>query len=128
MNNFKMSKKIIVLAIGTTMAAPIAHADVELFGKAVQVYGQLRASVDLFDRGAATATVTDPSGVEITSNKSRLGFKGEKELSSGIKGLWQFESEIDVTGEVGTLLARNRYVGLGGSGGNVLIGIHDTPL
>ncbi len=128
MKYLNMSKKVVVLAIGATMAAPMAHADVELFGKAVQVYGQLRGSVDLYDRGAATATVTDPSGTEITSNASRLGFKGEKELSGGIKGLWKFESEIDVTGESGPLAARDRYVGLGGSGGNVLIGIHDTPL
>ncbi len=124
----KISKKAIVLAIGATLVAPMAHADVDLFGKAVQVYGQLRGSVDLYDRGTATATVADPSGIEITSNASRLGFKGEKELSGGIKGLWKFESEIDITGETGTLAARDRFVGIGGSGGNVLIGIHDTPL
>lgn len=128
MKNSKMNKKVIVLAIGASLVAPFAHADVDLFGKAVQVYGKLHGSVDFYNRGTATATVTDPSGIEITSNASRLGFKGEKELASGLNGLWKFESEIDLTGESGTLSARDRYIGLGGSWGSVLLGIHDTPL
>jgi predicted porin len=123
-----MNKKALVLAIGAALAAPVVSADVDLLGKAVQVYGKLHASADVYDKGTTTATITEPNGVEITSNSSRLGFKGEKELKNGVNGLWKFESEIDLTGETGTLSARNRYVGVGGAWGNVILGIHDTPL
>jgi predicted porin len=123
-----MQKKMIVLALGAALVAPAAYADVELLGKAVQVYGKLHASVDIYDRGTETAGVTEPSGTEITSNSSRLGFKGEKELTDGVKGVWKFESEIDVSGESGTLAARNRYVGLSTVAGSLVLGIHDTPL
>ncbi len=123
-----MRIKLLTVAVCGALAAPLAHADVDLLGKALQVYGKLHASVDFYDRGATTATVTEPSGKEITSNSSRLGFKGEKELVSGLKGVWKFESEIDSAGESGTLAARNRFVGLAGGWGSVVVGIHDTPL
>lgn len=123
-----MNKKAIALAIGATLATPVAMADVELLGKAVQVYGKLHGSVDVYDRGTTTATVTEPNGVEITSNSSRLGFKGEKELAGGVNGIWKFESEIDMSGESGTLSARNRYAGLSTGFGSLVIGIHDSPL
>jgi len=123
-----MNKTTIALMIGATLGAPAANADVELLGKAVVLYGKLHGSIDSYDRGTATASITDPSGIEVTSNSSRIGFKGEKELVSGLKGLWKFESEIDVSGESGSLSARNRYVGLGGVWGSVVLGIHDSPL
>ena len=123
-----MNKKALVIALAATLTTPGASADVELLGKAVQIYGKLHASVDSYDRGAETASVPKPTGVEITSNASRLGFKGEKQLASSINGLWKFESEIDLSGESGTLSARNRYLGVGGVWGSIILGIHDTPL
>lgn len=124
-----MNKKALVLAFGAALAAPVVSADIDLLGKAVQVYGKLHASVDVYDKGTTTATVTEPNGLEITSNSSRLGFKGEKELVSGVKGLWKFETEFNASGETeNDLTTRNRYVGVGGVWGNVILGIHDTPL
>ena len=122
-----MNLKPIALALGATLVSPAAMADVDLAGKAVQIYGKLHASIDSYDRGAATAAIAEPGGIEVASNSSRLGFKGEKELGNGLSGVWKLESTIDVSGESGTLSSRNRYVGLGGSWGNVLVGIRDTP-
>lgn len=123
-----MNKSVIALAIGATLAAPVASADVELFGKAVVLYGKLHGSVDYYDRGTATGAIPEPTGIEITSNSSRIGFKGDKELVSGVKGTWKFESEIDLSGESGTLAARDRYAGIGGVWGSIVLGIADTPL
>lgn len=123
-----MKQKAIVLALGGLLAASTAHADIDLMGKEVQMYGKLHASVDYYDRGTATATVADPKGVEITSNSSRLGFKGVKELNGSLSAVWKFESEVDVSGESGSALsARDRYVGLAGSWGSFTLGVHDTP-
>ncbi|HEX9628022.1 MAG TPA: hypothetical protein VGA00_13870, partial [Acidiferrobacterales bacterium] len=66
-----MQKKAIVAALGASLAAGAAQADVDLLGKAVQLYGQLHVSADYYDRGSATGAVPDPVGVEITSNSSR---------------------------------------------------------
>jgi len=123
-----MNKSAIVLAIGATLMAPVAGADVELLGKTVVLYGKLHGSVDYYDRGTETAAVPEPTGVEFTSNSSRLGFKGKKELANGLNGVWKFESSIDLSGESGTLGARNRFVGLSGGWGELVLGIHDTPL
>lgn len=123
-----MNNKALVLALGAVLAAPAASADVDLLGKAVQIYGKLHASADFYDRGAETVAIPQPAGVEITSNSSRLGFKGKKELTTGLNGVWKFESSIDLSGESGTLGARNRYLGLSGGWGELVLGIHDSPL
>jgi predicted porin len=118
-----MKQKTIVLAIGAALAASAAHADVDLMGKEVQIYGKLHVSADYYDLGGAT----NATGGELTSNSSRIGFKGEKQLADGLSGIWMLESTIDVSGESGGLSARNRYLGLAGAWGKVKVGIHDTP-
>lgn len=123
-----MHKKALAFALSALFPALPAHADVDLLGKAVQLYGKLHVSADYYDRGVETATVPNPSGTEITSNASRLGFKGKKELRPGVNGVFKFESEIDLSGEDGALKARNRYLGLNGAWGTIIAGIHDTPL
>lgn len=123
-----MRKKSIVLVLCTGLAGGTAQADVELLGKAVQIYGKLHLSADYYDRGTATGAVTDPKGVEVASNSSSFGLKGIKELTPGVSGVFKFESDIDLTGERGELTARNRYLGLSGAWGEIIGGIHDTPL
>lgn len=123
-----MKRHAIALALAGFLLSPAARADVDLMGKALQVYGKLHVSYDLYDRGPSTADVPDPSDSELVSNSSRLGFKGEVDIGETTKALWKFESEIDVAGEVGELKARSRYVGIGGHWGHVLLGIEDTPL
>jgi len=122
-----MKHKTIVLAIGAALAASAAHADVDLMAKEVQIYGKLHVSADYYDLGSATGATNNSTGGELTSNSSRIGFKGEKKFSDNLSGIWMFESTIDVSGESGTLSARNRYLGLTGPGGTLKAGIHDTP-
>lgn len=122
-----MHKKALMAAISMAVFVPTSHADVDVMGKALQIYGKLHVSVDAYDRGVETTAVPNPSDVEVTSNSSRLGFKGEMDLENGVAAVWRFESEIDVTGEAGELKARNRYAGLKGGFGTVIVGIHDTP-
>src|SRR5690606_21673987 len=119
----EMKRHAIALALAGFLLSPAARADVDLMGKALQVYGKLHVSYDLYDRGPSTADAPDPSDSELVSNSSRLGFKGEVDIGETTKALWKFESEIDVAGEVGELKARSRYVGIGGHWGQVLLGI-----
>ncbi len=119
-----MKQKAIVLALGGLLAATTAHADVELMGKEVQMYGKLHVSADAYDVGGSGP---NSSGGEITSNSSRLGFKGQKALGN-VNGVWKLETTIDVTGHSTDFTARNRYLGLNGSWGQVTVGINYTPL
>ena len=82
--------------------------------------------------------------IDLISNSSRLGLKGQLEMQDGLVGLYQIEYQIDpvdghardeVRGENGeikvtdsTFTQRNSYVGLKGSFGTLKLGKHDTPL
>ena len=109
------------------ISAPVVHAEIDLRAKQLQVYGELHASVDFYDRGISTATGAEPAGTEITSNSSYIGLKGEFDLASAVLGIWKFESEFDLSGETDIIEARHRYVGLSSVAGSVVIGTHSTP-
>jgi len=128
MNRPSVKKGVIVLAICALPAVPQAHADIDLRAKQLQIYGELHGSVDSYDRGKATATISEPAGVEITSNSSYIGFKGEINLANDVQGIWKFESEFDLSGEADVIEARHRYVGLSTVAGSLVLGTHSTPL
>lgn len=88
----------------------------------VTIYGKARASVDLTDDGANNLT-------NVTSNNSRLGFKGVEDLGNGLKAIFQYETLVSLDGEESTLFAsaRNSYVGLAGGFGTLVLGITDNP-
>lgn len=108
-----------------TKAAPPAAGT----GKAVQVYGQLRASVDVTDND------TGSDGTEIVSNASRIGVKGELPTTLADTTLF-YQAELryeatdeangDDSGEDGgdskEVEFREGFVGLKGKFGKVRLG------
>ena len=130
-----MKKSLIALAVAGTFAAPAAFAATAN----VDVYGVINVSYDY--------VMTDqPGNVDknlgrISSNSSRIGFKGTEDLGGGMSALWQIEMTIQMDGNgntntagaavnagSGTHSLRNSFVGLSSKGmGTVLLGIHDTP-
>ncbi len=129
-----MQKKIIALAVLAALSAP-AFADTAN----VTVYGRAHLSLDSNggnkDVGAGTK-----NGLNLTSNSSRLGFKGSEELADGLKAIFQYETEIYGQGSsatsngaapspvgvssTSTLFAaqRDTYLGVGGGFGTVVAG------
>lgn len=87
------------------------------------VYGKLNVTVQNSDEAS-------DSVVELQSNASRIGVKGEEELNKGLTAIYQFEWEVDPDGRDGSdnFSARNQFVGLQGSFGTVKVGRHDTAL
>ncbi len=95
----------------------------------LSIYGVAHGSIDNSDDGVDSSTY-------IASNSSRLGFNGDKELSTGLSAIYQYESGIDLTGSgtndgnggtihsTGELLTgiRDSFVGLAGDFGAVKIG------
>ena len=106
---------------------------------APKVYGKL--NIALNNNGSDGVNEKE---IDLISNSSRLGFKGQLEMQDGLVGLYQIEYQIDpvdghardeVKGENGeievtdsTFTQRNSYVGLKGSFGTLKLGKHDTPL
>lgn len=115
--------KLTTISIAVTAALMIANTSqaAELLGKKLEVYGKLHLSVDSVDADNSV------SNTSLSSNSSRLGFKGEGDLKEGLQGFYQIESSIKTDESAGTLDGRNTYVGLKGGFGSLLAGYRDTP-
>jgi len=130
-----MKKSLIALAVAGTFTAPAAFAATAN----VDVYGVINVSYDYVMTDQAAPADKDLS--RISSNSSRIGFKGTEDLGGGMSALWQIEMTIQMDGNgntntagaavnagSGTHSLRNSFVGLSSKGmGTVLLGIHDTP-
>lgn len=125
-----MNKKLLALAVAGAFAAPVAAmADT---GN-VTVYGVVHASVDRTDNGDVGGT-DGISTTKVSSNQSRIGFKGNEDLGNGLSAVWQIEQGVNIDGHAtsattgDTMVSRNTFVGLSGkSWGTALLGRHDTP-
>lgn len=114
-----MNKKLLALAVAGAMAAPLA-AQAE-----VTIYGVAHVSVDALDNDVSGANERD--GLFVSSNSSRIGFKGSEDLGGGLKAIWQLESGVNLADGGGNFATRNSFVGLAGGFGAVIAGRHDTP-
>lgn len=113
-----MKKNILAAAVAALVVAPFAaSANTTLFGHA-------HASVDILSADSGT----NDSAVAIASNSSRIGIKGAHDFGGGLKGVYHMEWGVAGTGDERDLGQRNRFVGLAGGFGTVLLGRHDTPL
>lgn len=116
-----MQKKIIALAVAAALAAPaLAMADVTVYGKADLAVGNI-------NNGTVSST-------QMTSQITKLGFKGNEDLGDGLNAIWQIEQQIDINNAgsgystKNSFAGRNSFLGLKSeSAGTVMLGRHDTP-
>lgn len=115
-------KKLMIVALAAAFSAPAfaENANVSIYGK-----------VDLAFGSTSNGTV---STNQISSQVTKLGFKGSESLSDGLAAIWQIEQQIDIdnagagNSTKNTLASRNSFLGLkNDSLGTVLLGRHDTP-
>jgi len=130
-----MQKKLIALAVAGLSTAAFAQTNVTIYGVAdVSVQGQN------VSKGVASAADTAQGSVaSVKSNSSLIGFKGTEDLGNGLKGLFQIETNVNMTGQssgqgvaantsnsnFGSL--RDTYVGASSKYGTVLGGYLSTP-
>lgn len=121
-----MQKKIIALAIAAAVSAP-AFAD----NSNVTIYGVANVSYDMTNTGNSAAGVAGFSSNKVSSNTSRIGFKGNEDLGDGLSAIWQIEQLISIDGgqsAANSFATRNTFAGLKSESlGTVLLGRHDTP-
>ena len=97
---------------------------------APKVYGKLNISVNN-DSSDITSNTDNSSDIDLISNASRLGFKGQVDMKNGLTGIYQIEYQVDITNDNTkgkTFDQRNSFVGLKGNFGTFKLGTHDTPL
>jgi predicted porin len=103
------------LLAGTTFAAPT-------------FYGEIDVSVDYLPEDNASP-VSDKDVVELSSNSSFVGLKGDEKLTDRLSAIYAIEWAFNSDGEGDDWSKRNRFVGLKDAKlGTLKIGAHDTPL
>lgn len=118
-----MKKSLIALAVAGAVAAPAAFAATSN----VDIYGIFNVSVDIYDRDNA-----EEDEFRVSSNSSRLGFKGAEDLGGGLSAIWQAETGLMVDeggafGTTGQSSMRDTFVGLSSKSlGTVRLGRMDT--
>ena len=87
--NRKLKQLII---IGLAAAPALALADTAN----VSVYGKADMSYDFINTGTSAAGVGGVSKNAVSSNVSKLGFKGSEGLGDGLSAIWQIEQQINI--------------------------------
>lgn len=109
-----MKKKLLAVAVSTLVAMPVVSlAD-------VKIYGRAHVSLDMLDDGA------DYNELNVSSNSSRLGFKGESKQGN-YTAFVQIEQQVDFNNGAANASARDTFVGLKGDFGSLRVGQFDTP-
>ncbi|OOZ57240.1 porin [Solemya velum gill symbiont] len=111
-----MKKSLIAMAMAAAIAAPAANAN-------VVIYGKVHVSIDHVESESSDASWA------VSSNSSRIGFKGTEDLGNGLSLIWKAETGYDFAdGGAWSSSGRNAYIGLTGDWGTFLYGNHDTAL
>jgi predicted porin len=120
-----MNKNLIRLSISAALAMPIVTTAAEVAGEKLEIYGKLHMSIDNSNQDNPAVS---NDGMSISSNSSRLGFKGKIPLENGMKLIWQAEQEVrwDDSSK-GNFSDRNSYLGLASGKHSLRVGVYDTP-
>jgi predicted porin len=115
-----MKRKSIAIALTGALALPLWTS-----AMALEVYGKAHGSID-FSSNDDEAAGNDDSTIAFTNNASRIGFRGDEQISDDLIVTYQAETtfNLDSGGWGG---GRNTFVGLKGGFGEVRAGLHDTP-
>ncbi|MEJ2509700.1 MAG: porin, partial [Gammaproteobacteria bacterium] len=116
-----MKKSFVAVAVAGALSVPAAANAADVLGKNLQIYGKVHLSLDSVDNGA-------DKNLSLASNSSRLGFKGQYDVSDSLQGIWQIESKVVYdNGGKSAFVGRNTFAGLKGGFGTIAAGYKDTP-
>jgi predicted porin len=125
-----MKKQLLAAAVASACAAPaLAQVPAE-----IQVYGRVNVSVEHITIKGSAVPTDNVSTNELVDNSSRIGFRGNKELTTGLKAIWQIESRVrldtggSVAGDTAFLSSRDTWAGLDGGFGTLRAGRSIGPV
>lgn len=117
-------KKLSLIALGVSLATlPLAAQSIELVGKQLELYGKAHLSLDYSDPDVTG----EDNQFSVSNNSSRIGFKGEHDISDDLTMLWQYEQGVVLDSGGGEFATRNSFLGMRGRLGELRAGHHDTP-
>jgi len=140
---FTVLAALAITSFGSMVFA--AEGDAPVVKGNIEIYGQAKVSYDMIDTGAKTPA--DETLYKVSTNSSRLGFKGAEDLGDGLNVVFQVELGINLDGTQTTVVSsvtpspvtskttdidkityRNTFLGLSHkAAGTLLLGIYDTP-
>jgi predicted porin len=89
----------------------------------IQIYGRVNVSGERIETDNSTdPAVPNQSNYELVDNNSRIGIRGNKELTRGLKAIFQIESRVNLTDEGDVLSSRDSFAGLQGAFGTLRAG------
>lgn len=104
-----MKRKLIYMATLSTLAVPVAQAD-------ITPYARVNNAITIQDDGVG-------SNVDVSSIYSRFGFKGSGDVGNGLTALGRYEFETTTDKELPNVRdLRVGYVGISGGFGTVTVG------
>ena len=112
-----MNSKVVLFSLSLFLILPLSAGPT--------IYGKLRLTIE-------SQELIEETKTELVSNSSRIGLKGNIDLSKGLEGIYQAEYEIDpVDGNADefkdrTLKQRNSFVGIKSEYGTLFVGTYDT--
>jgi len=115
-----MQKKLIALAIAGLSGAAFAQTN-------VTIYGVADATFDFINVKDGNTGANNPNFNRVSTNGSRLGFRGTENLGNGLNAIFQFESDANFDSGGGLNTSRDSFVGLSGDFGKVLLGTLTGP-
>jgi predicted porin len=121
-----MQRKLLAAAVAAACASPaLAQVPAE-----IQVYGRVNVSVERITvKNSNNPALPNTSTNELVDNSSRIGFRGNKELTTGLKAIWQVESRVKLDdGSGSTFSSRDSYAGLQGGFGTFRAGRSIGPV
>jgi len=106
---------ILLFVLVVFIVSPVTAGDID-----ADIYGYVHLSVDNLSDG-------DESSIYVSSNTSRIGFRGDLELENGMIFFWQIENHVNFD-EIGKEFAsRASFAGIAGDFGKVYFGREETP-
>ena len=111
--------KTLPFLVVTTLASATISANSD-----VQLYGQANLSLDHLDAGEGIAN----EGFNVSSNNSRLGFRGETKFDDHLSAFFQVEATVQLDNGAALSSDRDTFVGFKGDWGQLRGGRFDTPL
>ena len=119
----KVKMKFVALVVSAGVALPGLVNAAQVAGDALDIYG--KAHITLDSTSAKNDSGSSISNRSLSSNSSRLGFKGQAPVGS-VTGFYKIEGSLSFENSGGAIDHRAAYVGLKGGMGSVLAGYRDT--
>jgi len=133
----------VVVSMGSLALA--AEGDAPTVKGNIEIYGAAKVSYDMIDTGAKSPA--DQKLYKVSTNSSRIGFKGSEDVGDGLNAVFQLELQVNLDGtstsvvtsiptttgnptkaDIDKITYRNTFLGLSHkAAGTLLLGIYDTP-